>query len=200
VQIDAIDVHDVSAGAGDTWFFMGDSITAFAFGRSVEPGLGFAERVHQRHASYDPVVINGGIGGEKADDGVRHLDDWIGQNPDAHFWAIAYGTNDAAGDTVDVARFKNNLLTIVHRLQGVGRVPILSKIPFASDGKHPSIAKLNAVIDEVRGDNSLPAGPDLYSWFLDHPDQLRDGIHPDDKGIESINRLWAEAVDRLYAP
>ena len=38
VQIGEIDVHDISAtGAGlpdDTWFFMGDSITAFAYDRS----------------------------------------------------------------------------------------------------------------------------------------------------------------------
>ena len=39
VQIAEIDIHDISATASglpeDTWFFMGDSITAFAFDRAA---------------------------------------------------------------------------------------------------------------------------------------------------------------------
>jgi lysophospholipase L1-like esterase len=198
VQIDEIDVHDVSAGAGDAWFFMGDSITAFAFGGSSAQKSRFAERVHERHPSYFPAVVNGGIGGEKTDEGVRHIESWIANNPDARFWAIGYGTNDAAGDAVDPARFKTNLEAIVFRLKRAGRVPILATIPFASDGKHPSIPEFNRAIDDVRRESSLPPGPDLYAWFSIHPEELRDGIHPNETGIGSINRLWADAVDALY--
>ena len=43
VQIGEIDIHDISAtGAGlpdDTWFFMGDSITAFAYDRTNPPSF-----------------------------------------------------------------------------------------------------------------------------------------------------------------
>ena len=42
------------------------------------------------------------------------------------------------------------------------------------------------------------SGPDLYAWFSRHPDELRDGIHPDDRGIVSIIRLWADAMAPLY--
>src|SRR4030095_13580199 len=46
VQIGEIDVHDISAtGAGlpdDTWFFMGDSITAFAYDRAATHQPSFA--------------------------------------------------------------------------------------------------------------------------------------------------------------
>lgn len=198
VQIDEIDVHDVSAGVSDSWFFMGDSIVAFAFGRPPAPDLAFAAVVHQRRPRHFPAVINGGIGGEKSDEGVRHIDEWLAQNPDSRFWCLEYGTNDAAGDASDTSRFKSNLETLVGRIQKAGRVPILATIPFASDGHHRNIPRFNGVIDALRAAFSLPAGPDLYTWFSAHPEELRDGLHPDDRGIASINRLWAEAVDPLY--
>lgn len=198
VQIDEIAIHDASSGAQDTWFFMGDSITAFAFGRSVPRGLGFADQVHERHRSFEPVVVNGGIGSEKTDEGIGHLDAWLATNPDVHFWGIGYGTNDAAGDGADATRFGANLRTLVGRLKAAGRVPILASIPYATDGQHPSIPRFNEVIETVRLETSLPPGPDLYAWFSQHPDELRDGLHPNEKGIASINRLWAAAVDGLY--
>jgi acyl-CoA thioesterase I len=199
VQVDEIGVHDVSAGVGDAWFFMGDSITAFAFGRAP-PELGFATRVRARHGRHFPAVINGGIGGEKSDDGVRHIDERLAQNPDVRFFCLAYGTNDAAGDASDTSRFEANLQAMIDRVRAAGRVPILATIPFASDGQHRHIPRFNAVIDELRRANALPRGPDLYAWFAAHPDELRDGLHPDDRGIGSVNRLWAEAVDALYPP
>jgi lysophospholipase L1-like esterase len=146
------------------------------------------------------VVINGGIGGDKSDDGVRHIDAWMALNPDAHFWAIGYGSNDAAGDAADPSRFKANVQAIIDRLRRAGRVPILARIPFAAEGHHPHIPRFNDAIDDLQRANALPRGPDLYAWFAAHPDELRDGLHPGDRGIESINRLWAEAVDALYPP
>ena len=198
VQIDRIDVHDISGGASDTWFFMGDSITAFAFGSSVPKGKGFAADVQRRHPGYYPAAINGGIGGDKADEGVQHVDAWLRENPDARYWAIGYGSNDSAGDSTDTARFKKNMQTIIDRIKAAGHIPVLARIPYSTDGQHSTIPAFNAVIDDLRRDNSLPAGPDLYAWFLKHPNQLRDGLHPDKNGIEAINRLWAEAVDPLY--
>lgn len=199
VQIDEVAVHDVSAGVSDSWFFMGDSITALAFGRPAAPELGFAEMVRARRPSHSPVTINGGIGGDKSGDGLRHVDEWLARNPDARFFCIGYGTNDAAGNTEDTTRFQANLDALVSRIQRAGRVPILATIPFAADGQHRFIPRFNAVIDELRRARSLPAGPDLHAWFSAHPEELRDGLHPNDRGVTSINRLWAEAVDVLYA-
>lgn len=198
VQIDEIDVHDASAGADDTWFFMGDSITAFAFDRGPSHGPSFADLIHARHPRYSPATINGGVGGDKSDDGAARVDAWLAQNPDAHFWAIGYGSNDAAGNTSDTASFRASMETIVRRVREAGRVPILARIPYASDGQHSGVPRFNEVIDEIRAEYQLPAGPDLYAWFLAHPDELRDGLHPDDRGIVSMNRLWADAVDALY--
>lgn len=198
VQVSEIDLHDVSSGAKDTWFFLGDSITAMAFSRTPEHQPSFAAWVQKRHPGYFPAMIDGGTGGDKSDQGAAHIDDWLAKNRDVHFWAVAYGTNDAAGNTRDTMHFRANMQRIVERIREAGRVPILASIPFATDGQHREIPEFNRVIEELRSIYGLPRGPDLYAWFLAHPDQLRDGVHPTDQGVVAINRLWAEAVDPLY--
>lgn len=201
VQISELDVHDVTAAATDTWFFAGDSITAMAFNRAPVHQPSFAAWVNERHPDYFPAMIDGGTGGDKSDEGVAHVGEWLTRNPDFHFWAIGYGTNDAAGNSGDTTRFRDNMRTIVDRVREAGRVPILATIPYASDGQHRNIPDFNRVIEGLRSASSLPVGPDLYRWFEAHPDELRDdGVHPNDRGIVSINRLWSEAVDALYPP
>lgn len=200
VQIDEVEVHEAPSGNTDAWFFMGDSITAFAFGRPPKGEPGFAARVQKRHPRRFPAVINGGIGGEKSDEGVKHVDEWLAKNPDARYWGIAYGTNDAAGDTSDTSRFRANMQTIIDRVRASGRTPVLATVPFASDGQHSYVTRFNEVIEDLRRANGLPKGPDLYAWFLAHPGELKDGIHPDERGIGSINRLWAEAASAVYGP
>jgi acyl-CoA thioesterase I len=199
VQITEVDVYDASLGMADTWFFMGDSVTAFAFADGESHRPGFASLIHRNHPSYFPAIVNGGDGGAKSDDGVAHIDEWLARNPDAHFWGIGYGTNDSAGDTTDTSHFRNNMETLVQRVRAAGRVPILATIPFANDGQHANIPSFNRVIDDLRAEHGLTRGPDLYAWFLAHPEDLRDHLHPNDAGIIAINRLWAEAVDGLYA-
>jgi acyl-CoA thioesterase-1 len=199
VQISEIDLHDVTSGANDSWFFSGDSITAFAFDRAPIHQPSFAAWIHKRHEGFFPSMINGGTGGEKSDEGAARIEERLARNPDAHFWAIAYGTNDAAGNASETTRFRSNVQKIVDRVRGAGRVPILATIPFASDGQHRNVPAFNKAIEDLRTADSLPAGPDLYSWFAAHPDELRDGVHPNDRGIVSINRLWAEAVDNIYS-
>jgi len=198
VQISEIDIHDVTVGARDSWFFLGDSITALAFDRAHAHQPSFATWVNGRHPGYFPAMIDGGTGGDKSDEGAAHIDDWLARNPDAHFWAIAYGTNDSAGNESETGRFRKNLQTIVSRVRDAGRVAILATIPFASDDQHRNIPAFNRVLRDLRAANSLPEGPDLYGWFAAHPDELRDGVHPNAQGILSINRLWAEAVHAFY--
>jgi lysophospholipase L1-like esterase len=198
VQIDEIEVRDAGVGAADLWFFMGDSITAMAFGRPPQGEPGFAARVHAEDGRRFPAVIDGGVGGDKSDDGVRHVDEWLARSPDARYWGIGYGTNDAAGDASDTSRFRANMEAIVDRVRAAGRVPILATIPFASDGHHRHVPLFNAAIDEIRRARALPRGPDLYAWFAAHPEELADGVHPDARGVASINRLWARAANDLY--
>ncbi|WP_437753991.1 GDSL-type esterase/lipase family protein [Sorangium sp. So ce1389] len=205
VQLDEIDVHDISNGAEDTWFFLGDSITAFAYDRdtpATQPS--FAENVHAAHEANYPAMINGGIGGEltaSPDDrpgALARIDEVLEMNPDFHFFAIGYGTNDS-WDQTDPSTFKSNLQELIDTIQAAGRVPMLARIPFSPDGHHGALDVFNQAIDELTQENSLVPGPDLYAWFEAHPEQLPDEVHPDPAGRVVMNKLWADAVDGLYA-
>jgi acyl-CoA thioesterase-1 len=212
VQIAEIDVHDLSAtGNGlpdDTWFFMGDSITAFAYDRAQAEQPSFAALIATAAPSFFPAMINGGIGGEKSSDGLARLQAALALNPDYHFFALGYGTNDAANGQVSTTTFGNNLTMMIQALQAAGRVPILAHIPYAIDGMHNTIPAYNAVIDTLTQTYHLPTGPDFYCWFMAHPDQIMptasdgvttDGIHPTPVGRVAMNKLWSDAVQAAGA-
>ena len=59
VQIGEIDVHDISAtgAADDSWFFMGDSITAFAYDRGALHQPSFAAGINMASSAYFPAMI-----------------------------------------------------------------------------------------------------------------------------------------------
>jgi acyl-CoA thioesterase-1 len=197
VQLDELDIHDISGAADDTWFFIGDSITAFAFDRAPPHQPSFAELISKKHPGYFPALLNGGNGFEKSSEGLKRLPTLLKEHPEIHFWALGFGTNDAAGDSTETAGFEQNLDAMVKLVKAAGRVPLIARIPYAPK-EHDGIPKFNAAIDAIAKKNGLMPGPDLYAHFKAHPEELSDGLHPNDAGIVSINRLWAAAVDGLY--
>jgi len=202
VQIGEIDVHDISStGAGlpeDTWFFMGDSITAFAYDRRAANQPSFAASINAATGmTYMPAMINGGIGGENTGGARARLDQVLADNPDYRFFAITYGTNDG-WDNSDATTFRSNLQTMIEKIKAAGRVPVLSRVPFSPDGHHVGLDAFVAVIDELTQAHQLPVGPDFYAHFMAHPEELSDMVHPTDVGQASMNRLWAEAMRVVY--
>lgn len=199
VNLDEIDVHDISSALADTWFFMGDSISAVSYDRADGHQPSFAVDINDSFPSHFPAMIDGGIYGDLSADGVRHIDNWLALNPDFHYWAIGYGTNDS-GRRVDPDLFKANMQTLISRLTAAGRIPLLARIPRPTAPGYDTIPQLNQKIDELVASNGLTPGPDFYSWFANHPSQIgADGIHPNSAGAVAMNRLWAEAVAVLYA-
>jgi len=206
VSIDEIAVRDVTPSAADrpadTWFFMGDSITAGAFRRQLGAGTGFDEILHAQHPTFWPTILDGGIGGELSTMGLAHVADWLAVNPDVEHIAILYGTNDSWGvattASANLTTFTANMTSIVEMMIAAGRVPILARIPYAT-AAHDHLAPFNAAIDDISTRHGLPCGPDLYNWFKDHPEELSmDGVHPSETGYRSVNRLWATAMSGRY--
>jgi acyl-CoA thioesterase I len=202
VIIGEIDVHDISAtGAGlpeDTWFFMGDSITAFAYDRAAPSQPSFAAAINTATSqAYYPAMINGGIGSELTPGALARLDEALALNPDYHFFAITYGTNDSWGRS-DATAFKATLQMMIDKIKAAGREPVLSHVPFSPDGNHNNLAPFNAAIDDLTRTNQLQIGPDFYGHFMQHPEQLMDMVHPNVDGRKAMNRLWAEAMRALY--
>jgi acyl-CoA thioesterase I len=202
VQLGEIDVHDISAtGTGlpeDTWVFMGDSITAFAYDRRPANQPSFAAAINAATAmAYMPAMINGGIGGENTAGALARLDNVLALNPDYRFFAITYGTNDGWSNS-NTAAFRTNLQAMIDKIKAAGRVPVLSRVPFSPDGNHGSLPLFNDVIDELTRTNQLQVGPDFYAYFMAHPEQLSDRVHPDYAGQKGMNDLWADAMRVVY--
>jgi hypothetical protein len=168
--------------ANDTWFFAWRQ----HHGARVQPcprAPAELRDVGERAApEYFPAMIDGGTGGDKSDEGAAHIDDWLARNPDIHFWAIMYGTNDAAGNSSQTTRFRTNMQTIVDRVRGRRSRPILATIPSPRTASIETFQTSIVCSTSFGAANSLAAGPDLYTWFAGHPDELRDGVHPNDRG------------------
>jgi acyl-CoA thioesterase I len=224
VTIGEIDVHDISAGGStsgagggaaatsglpdDTWLFMGDSITAFAYDRAQAHQPSFAAGINSLLPSHFPAMINAGIGGELTAGALARLDAVLELNPDFRFVILGYGTNDSAGGQVPVAMFKANLQAMVDRIEQQGRVALIPSIPLSTDGNHDTIPDYNEAIDELVAENQLVPGADLYGYFsgtsglFECPPcgagRTTDNLHPNDDGLEGMNREWSEAMRGLY--
>jgi len=211
VQIGEIDVHDLSATGSclpdDTWFFMGDSITAFAYDRALAHQPSFAAGINAANPAYFPAMINGGIGSEKAGDGMSRLQNALDWNPDFRFFLLGYGTNDSAGGQISTYTFQMNMQTMIDMVRAAGRVPIIPRIPYAGDGSHAQIPMYNAIIDQLSASNGLPAGPDFYSYFMTNAatafpcgcaGRATDNLHPNDVGLAAMNALWTTQMLPLY--
>jgi acyl-CoA thioesterase-1 len=212
VTIGEIDVHDLSAtGSGmpdDTWLFMGDSITAFAYDRAAVHQPSFAAGINAALPGYFPALINAGIGGEVSAGALARLDATLELNPDYHFVVLGYGTNDAGGGQAPLSTFKSTMQTLIERVRAAGRVPVIPHIPLSGDGNHALIPMYNQAIDELNEQEQLQAGPDLYAYFSDNTGlftcppcgggRATDNLHPNDDGLKGMNAQWTLAMRSLY--
>jgi lysophospholipase L1-like esterase len=212
VQIGEIDVHDLSSSGScipdDTWFFMGDSITAFAYDRVDIHQPSYAEGIHAASPTFFPAMINGGIGGELSANGLARLPQTLTLNPDYRFFVLSFGTNDAANDQTPVATFQSNMQSMITMVKAAGRIPVIPHIPFSGDGMHAGIPQYDAAIDALVQQNGLMAGPDLYAYFMQNQSlfvcppcaggRATDDLHPDDTGLANMNALWTTAMRPLY--
>jgi hypothetical protein len=120
------------------------------------------------------------------------------------FWAIEMGTNDAwGGGDWNLNTYVSNMQTIIDSAKAHCITPVIARI-IATDsskaGWQVNPAFLDAV-DKLTSDNNLPAGPDFYGYFKEHPELLAsDGVHPNSetKGGQAMHHLWAEALSPLY--
>jgi lysophospholipase L1-like esterase len=213
LSLDEIEVYNTTVSysrgriAEDTWFFMGDSITAFWGNRATATGTNdptshmpdFAQCIKGYNSYYFPSMIDGGIGGETTANALARLPTNLVANPDYYYWALGYGSNDSAGNNANTTTFKNNMQAMIDLLLANGRMPVIPHIPYAADGQHNFIPNFNTVIDNLVATNHILAGPDLYTFFQANTNQLQaDGLHPNDAGMRSDNLLWAQAMRHLY--
>ena len=222
-QISQIDVYDAThlleekgkALLYDSWFFLGDSITAAAFNQATAHGS-FADNVkEQTKGQFFPVHVNGGVAYDNTQRILDRLDSALEEHPNIRFWAIGIGTNNVGGggNGYGLEDFRNQLSQIIERIQAAGRIPVVANIPFNQRQDSPTACalarldtpKFNEAVQTVIEKTGARQGPDLYKHFAEKCEQLSDPanqnqehIHPTATGYKAINQLWADAMAYIY--
>lgn len=202
-EILEIEAFDISNGGNDTWFFMGTSISQMGM-KQQDTDTTVADLIHARFPNYTPAMLRGGIGCINSTEVVARLSDYLKYAGTVKYWAIEMGTNDAwGGGDWNAETFRKNMQTIIDSAQARGITPVLARIIATDPDKagwqvNP---KFLQIIDDLTEKNSLPQGPDFYSYFESHPELLgSDGVHPNGSagGGQAMHHLWAEALAPLY--
>jgi lysophospholipase L1-like esterase len=173
------------------------------------------------YKGYPHTVVNEGVSGEDSVDGFARIGSVLSAHPEANYILILFGTNDSGrsiksglglnpGDDGYVGSYKDNMQRIIDIVLSAGKEPLLAKVPialgecsFCAPYSDPDTAirntryiqKYNQVVEELVSANAITAvSPDLYDYFMTHPEEMIDNLHPNGTGYISIGSLWFDAL------
>jgi lysophospholipase L1-like esterase len=198
-------------GRNDYWVVLGASIQAQSIRNDV-----FKQMVAERYG-YDPVIFNTGVGGWQTKDVRDALPRILSEHPHARFVVIHIGGNNVSLNRPypgGEREIRDDLVAILDGIVAAGRVPILSRlsyraykwdppVPPEENGSGPYVTAIyDPLIQEycpLFFDEEAGRGiVDAYGWFKSHPQELAgDGIHVNEAGEMSWNRLWAEQAGKI---
>ena len=172
----------------------GDSLTA---GYGVKPGLRFPEVLEKalKAKGYDVSVINAGVSGETAEDGLARFDWSVPAGTDALI--VELGANDMLRG-LPVAGAKRALAAILAKAKQA-HIPTLLAGMRAAPNLGP---EYRAAFDRIYPDLAAEYGVALYPFFLDgvaaNPKLNQpDGLHPTPEGVKIIVAHILPAVEAL---
>lgn len=175
---------------------LGDSLTA---GYGLPPADAFPVRLEAalKAKGHNIVVINAGVSGDTAQQGLDRLD-WS-LPADAGAVIVALGANDALRG-VPPETTRRSLDEIVGRLTAKG-LPVLVAGMIAPRNMGAGYA---AAYDTIFADVARKHGQSLYPFFLDgvvlDPAlNQRDGIHPNRAGVDRVVERILPSVEALIA-
>lgn len=167
---------------------MGDSIHFLSLPKTYHPNIS------ERFAAIDPRALNfksAAVSGSDSRDGLAIISNVISLNPWTEYMGLAYGRNDY--DRITQQAFSDNMQTLIDICIDAGMTPILPSIAW-SEGSGPGSVPYNTILTNLASLNDIPVGPDLYNWFLTHPEELAPDAHPNDTGRRSVQRLWGDSM------
>jgi acyl-CoA thioesterase-1 len=175
---------------------LGDSLTA---GYQLAPTDAFPAKLQAalRAKGYDVEVVNAGVSGDTAANGLARLDWSVPAETDAVI--VELGANDMLRG-LDPARTRATLAEILARLRARG-LPVLLAGMRASPNLGPDyVAAFDAIYPDLAGHY----GALLYPFFLDGValDQaytLPDGLHPTARGVDVIVARILPSVEALMS-
>jgi len=175
---------------------LGDSLTA---GYGLAPGQAFPEVLQKalRAKGHDVEVINAGVSGETAEDGLARFDWSVPEGTDALI--LELGANDMLRG-MPPAGAKAALSEMLAKAKAA-KIPTLLAGMRAAPNLGPAYQKS---FDAIYPDLARQFGVDLYPFFLesvaaDPKLNQKDGLHPNKDGVDKIVAAILPSVEKLLA-
>jgi lysophospholipase L1-like esterase len=204
--VNIVDPEYVAVGDSITY---GSNDTISSDGYGYEPILG---NLLTGSKGYPIAIANEGVPGATSADGAASISSVLSSYPSAKYYLVQYGSNDAynanhpalpsgknllPGDPGYAGSFKDNMQRIISAIDNAGKTPYLAEVPYATKANYDQsmIYDYNVAIDElVLSNNISVVPPPFYAYFLAHPAELDDGLHPNGTGYQSMANLWFNAL------
>jgi acyl-CoA thioesterase-1 len=175
---------------------LGDSLTA---GYGLPPGQAFPDVLARalKAKGWDVEVVNAGVSGDTAADGLARFDWSVPANADALI--VELGANDMLRGA-DTTATEVTLSHILGKARDAHLATLLAGMVAAPNYGEDYKQRFDAIYPELAKKFDLT----LYPFFLEgvagHPDlQLSDGLHPNRQGVERIVEGILPAVETVLA-
>lgn len=162
---------------------LGDSLTT---GYGLAPEDSFASRLEQSliQEGLEVKVINGGVSGDTAYDGLARLGSLIRHSPDLVI--VEFGANDMYMG-LPVAGVKASLEKIMDICLHSGAGVVLTGVLSLLDLNDAYSMEFHKAFEDVAQSKGVVFVPDFMPGIYGNPDlTLPDGIHPNESGVEKI--------------
>lgn len=158
----------------------GDSLTA---GYGVAPSQAFPVQLQAalKAKGYDVAIVNAGVSGETASQGLARLDWSVPDGTDGVI--VALGANDMLR-ALPPATTRKAMTEIVSRLKARG-IKVLVAGMLAAPNLGPEYqAEFNAVFPELAAQQGVLLYPFFMEGVAGHPELIqKDGLHPNPEGV-----------------
>ena len=175
---------------------LGDSLTA---GYGLKAGQGFVDVLQKtlRMKGYDVEVVNAGVSGDTAADGLARFDWSVPEGADALI--VELGANDMLRG-LDPAAAEVALSHILAKARDAHMATLLAGMVAAPNYGEDYKRRFDAIYPEL----AQRFGVTLYPFFLDgvaaDPSLTRgDGLHPNRAGVERIVERILPSVEAVLA-
>lgn len=173
---------------------LGDSLTA---GYELPPGAAFPDQLEKalRERGHDVSVLNAGVSGDTASDGLARLDWALPEDPDIVI--VELGANDALRG-IDPAITREALAEILIRLKERGATVLLAGMRAPPNMGRDYAENFDPMFAELAEEHDVA----FYPFFLDgvaaEPAlNLADGMHPNAEGVAVIVERILPHVEAL---
>lgn len=192
----------LSSQAGDEVFAqeptvivaLGDSLTA---GYQLPPDAAFPEQLEKalKEKGYNVRVINSGVSGDTASDGLARFDWAMPEDADAVILELG-GNNALRG--IPVAETKKALGEILKQLKDRNIAVLIAGMEAPRNWGEAYVRDFRKMYTDLAAEYDV----DLYPFFLDGIAldgslNLEDGIHPNEKGVGVIVERILPSVEAL---